>query len=34
MLLVVIVKKELSECFTDIQAASAGVGILGVMVWD
>ncbi|KAJ2922908.1 hypothetical protein H1R20_g14166, partial [Candolleomyces eurysporus] len=31
MLIVVIVKKTLKECFTDVKTTSAGAGILGVM---
>jgi phosphatidylinositol-bisphosphatase len=32
MLIVVIVKKKLKECFSDVKTTSAGAGILGVMV--
>jgi phosphatidylinositol-bisphosphatase len=34
MLVVVIVKKALQSCFTDIQPAAAGAGIMGVLVCE
>jgi len=33
MLLVIIVKKSLKQCFGDVRTTAAGAGILGIMVW-
>lgn len=33
MLLIILVKRDLRDCFTQIQSASAGAGLMGLMVW-